>query len=178
MSARTPRRVDNPPPATEAETGIGHAPPIPLAPLRGWTARTVQEAELARLTRQYTPLAGTPRNALNLLVGLRTGSAVTFYEDDAEFSFTPPTLPVGWSTVQRILNLARSGLTTLGIHQPRPRQVAIALMGGTLASDTAPVELPGILRLYHAGMSWAHIAHLLAQVGNRQVSTTETAGTG
>lgn len=153
----------------------GHSPhgQVPLAPPPQWTARSTQEAELVRLTRQYTPLVGTARNALNLLAGLRTGSPVTLYDQDKEFSFTPPTTPIGWSTVQRILNLTHSGLTSLGVYQPQPKQVAIALMGGTLAVSGGLVKIPGVLRLHCAGVPWTRIAHAFAQIAGTAIPIPE-----
>jgi len=134
--------------------------------------RTTHEAELARLTRQYAPFAGSPRNALNLLVGLRTGSTITLQQDDGrEFSFTPPATPFGWSHIQRILNLARSGLASFDIDRPKPIHIAIALMGGTLLFSNASVELPGIVRLHRAGVPWTRIAHTFVRAANTSAPT-------
>ncbi|MDD5249909.1 MAG: hypothetical protein PHY45_13055 [Rhodocyclaceae bacterium] len=137
----------------------------PLAPIfaaGGGVLRTTHEAELVRLTRQYADFAGTTRNALNLLSGLRSGSAITLYGEEGELSFTPPTTPMGWSRVQRILNLARAGLTSMGIRTPQPAQIAAALMGGTLAIGSALVRFPGVLRLHSARIEWSRIAHAFA----------------
>lgn len=142
----------------------GAATPIPPSPFSS-TVRSVHEAELIRLTSQYAHFAGTARNALNLVAGLRSGSAITLYEQEYEYSFMPPTQAIGWGNVQRILNLARNGLAGLGIVQPSPPQIAVALMGGTLPIGEAIVRLPGILRLYCSGVAWTRIAFTFARPG-------------
>jgi hypothetical protein len=126
--------------------------------------RTTYEAELVRLARQYTAFAGSTRNALNLIGGLRNGSPVTLQGSEGEVSFTPPTAPMGWSRVQRILNLARAGLTSLGIESPQPAQIVAALMGGTLPTQHGAVGFPGVLRMHSARVDWMRIAHAFALV--------------
>lgn len=124
--------------------------------------RTTYEAELVRLARQYTLFAGSTRNALSLIAGLRNGSEVKLQGDAGESSFLPPSAPMGWSRVQRILNLARAGLTSLGIEHPQPAQIVAALMGGTLATDHGVVGFPGVLRMHGARVDWTRIAHAFA----------------
>jgi hypothetical protein len=148
-------------PAREAAAGADDA----LAPYYAAGAgvlRTTHEAELVRLARQYAGFAGSTRNAINLISGLRAGSAVTLEGEDGETSFTPPTTPMGWSRVQRIINLARAGLASLGIHAPRPQQIVVAMMGGTLVIGDALVQFPGVLRLHSARVDWTRIAHAFA----------------
>ena len=127
--------------------------------------RTTYEAELVRLARQYTVFAGSTRNALNLISGLRNNSEITLQDSEGEASFTPPTVPMGWSRVQRILNLARAGLTSLGIEHPQPSEIAAALMGGTLSTDHGLVGFPGVLRMYSERIDWTRIAHAFALAG-------------
>lgn len=145
------------------------ARPIPQAaqPIAtsGLPVRSVYEAELIRLTSQYAEFAGSARNALNLVAGLRTGCPITLYEQDWEYNFAPPPQVIGWGTVQRIINLARSGLAGLGIAQPSPGQIAVALMGGTLPIGEATVRLSGVLCLYQAGVAWTRIAFAFARPG-------------
>lgn len=121
--------------------------------------RTTYDAELVRLARQYTAFVGTTHNALNLLSGLRHGKPITLSGDDGEVSFTPSTAPMGWDRVQRILNVARAGLTSLGIHTPRPSQIEAALMGGSLPVGDQLVRFPGVLRLHSERIDWTRIAH-------------------
>ncbi|MGE5468322.1 MAG: hypothetical protein ACM3Y9_12935 [Ignavibacteria bacterium] len=124
--------------------------------------RTTYEAELVRLARQYTAFAGTTRNALNLIAGLRNGGGITLYGAAGDVSFSPPTAPMGWSRVQRILNLARAGLTSLGIDHPQPAQIEAALMGGSLPTEHGMVGFPGVLRMHSARVDWTRIAHAFA----------------
>jgi hypothetical protein len=124
--------------------------------------RTTYEAELVRLARQYAAFAGTTRNALNLIAGLRNGSTIVLNGGEGEVSFKPPTAPMGWSRVQRILNLARAGLTSLGIESPQPSQIMAALMGGTLRMGAGVVGFPGVLRMHSERIDWTRIAHAFA----------------
>jgi hypothetical protein len=124
--------------------------------------RTTYDAELVRLARQYTAFAGSTRNALSLISGLRNGGEIRLHGAEDEASFVPPTAPMGWSRVQRILNLARAGLTSLGIEQPQPSQIVAALMGGTLTTDHGMVGFPGVLRMHSARVDWTRIAHAFA----------------
>lgn len=124
--------------------------------------RTTYEAELVRLARQYTAFAGSTRNALSLISGLRNGNPVTLHGVDGDATFAPPTAPMGWSRVQRILNLARAGLTSLGIERPQPAQIVAALMGGTLRTEHGAVGFPGVLRMHSARVDWTRIAHAFA----------------
>lgn len=124
--------------------------------------RTTHDAELVRLARQYAAFAGSTRNALSLVGGLRHGSPVALHGEDGDVSFTPPTAPMGWSRVQRILNLARAGLTSLGIHAPQPSQIAAALVGGAIAAGEGAVHFPGVLKLHSERIDWTRIAHAFA----------------
>lgn len=124
--------------------------------------RTTYEAELVRLARQYAAFAGGTRNALNLISGLRNGSVVVLHGASGDVTLTPPATPMGWSRVQRILNLARAGLTSLGVEHPSPEQISAALMGGTLMIGPATVRFPGVLRMHSARIGWTRIAHAFA----------------
>ncbi|HEX8964462.1 MAG TPA: hypothetical protein VF801_15770 [Rhodocyclaceae bacterium] len=124
--------------------------------------RTTYEAELVRLARQYAAFAGSTRNALSLISGLRNASEVKLDGPAGGASFVPPTEPMGWSRVQRILNLARAGLTSLGIENPQPSHIAAALMGGTLETEHGTVGFPGVLRMHSARIDWTRIAHAFA----------------
>ncbi len=126
--------------------------------------RTTYDAELVRLARQYMAFAGSTRNALNLISGLRNATEVRLQAAEGEVAFTPPTVPMGWSRVQRILNLARAGLTSLGIDHPQPSQIVAALMGGTLANGHGVVAFPGVLRMHSERVDWTRIAHAFALV--------------
>ncbi|OHC64575.1 MAG: hypothetical protein A2045_06435 [Rhodocyclales bacterium GWA2_65_20] len=143
----------------------------------GGVLRTTHDAELVRLTRQYAAFAGTTRNALSLISGLRAGNTITLHAADEDASFTPPTAPMGWGRVQRILNLARAGLASLGIGAPLPLQMAAALMGGTIAVGDALVRLPGVLRMYSAGADWTDIAHAFALAASPTGQLHRRAGT-
>lgn len=114
--------------------------------------------ELLRLARQYSGFAGTPHNALSLIAGLRSGNAVTLDNEGETLHFNPPATRMGWEHVQKILSLAREGLSSIGIERPNPAQIVTALMGGTLSIGMAMVQLPGVLRLYCAGAAWSRIA--------------------
>jgi hypothetical protein len=93
---------------------------------------------------------------------LRNGSTIVLHGDEGEASFKPPTAPMGWSRVQRILNLARAGLTSLGIESPQPSQIMAALMGGTLTMEAGVVGFPGVLRMHSERVDWTRIAHAFA----------------
>ncbi|MDD5248899.1 MAG: hypothetical protein PHY45_07935 [Rhodocyclaceae bacterium] len=147
------------PPAWSADEAIA-----PFYAAGAGVLRTTYDAELVRLTRQYAGFAGSTRNALNLIAGLRGGNAITLRAEEAQEDvvFRPPTAPMGWSRVQRILNLARAGLASLDIEAPQPQQIAAALMGGTICVGAAAVVLPGVLSMHSAGIDWTRIAHAFA----------------
>lgn len=107
--------------------------------------------EAMRLVDRYTAFAGSLFNAVNLVIGLRTGRAIFLWQGDAGVRFGSPTGPLGWGSVQRAIDLARVALAGHGIVRPTPAEIERALIGTT--------ALPGVLRLRGEGVDWARIAY-------------------
>ncbi len=119
-----------------------------------------------RIIHDYTGFAGSRANASNLVIGLRRGTpiALTAASGDGQaaspVSFTPPNR-LSNSNVYITLALAQQRLANLGISQPTPEQIKVALIGGAVGAGEAEartMKLPGLLTLRSQGMSWADIA--------------------
>lgn len=142
-----------------------------------------------RIAVQFSSFAGSTDNADNLALGLWNGTPVTLSAGGASQSspvtFDPPTGHMGWGNVTRALTLAQRELAALGVTQPTPEQLKVALMGGTITtvngSTVQTVTLPGVLRLRSQGMGWGQIAHTIGvHPGNRgglSAGASSTVGT-
>lgn len=122
-----------------------------------------------RIASRFENLAGSPENAASLVAGLRSGSVITLGAADSAsgISFTPATAQMGYGNVTRALSLAQQQLAALGIAQPTPDQLRIALNGGTLtgvdsSGASSSVEMAGVLQMRSQGMGWGQIAHQLS----------------
>jgi hypothetical protein len=111
-------------------------------------AQTTAFQQLQGTSPQFSTFAGSDANLQSLVSGLGAGQAVTLVTQNADGSlqivtFTPPSgLGAG---VSRALEQARTNLIARGIAQPTGQQIAVALMGGTLATSAGAVQIPGVL---------------------------------
>jgi len=97
---------------------------------------------------QLLVFAGSDANLQALVNGLGQGQTVTLVTQTADglvqiVTFTPPSA-LG-PDVSRALEQARTNLIARGISQPTAQQIAVALMGGTIAAAAGPVQIPGVL---------------------------------
>jgi hypothetical protein len=97
---------------------------------------------------QLIVFAGSDANLQALVNGMSLGQTVTLVTPVAGglmqiVTFTPPSA-LGSDTA-RALEQARTNLISRGIPQPSSQQIAVALMGGTLATSAGPVQIPGVL---------------------------------
>jgi hypothetical protein len=111
-------------------------------------AQTTTFQQLQGTSPQFSTFAGSDANLQSLVNGLGAGQAVTLVTQNADGSlqivtFTPPS-GLG-SGVSRALEQARTNLIARGIAQPTGQQIAVALMGGTLATSAGAVPIPGVL---------------------------------
>ena len=111
-------------------------------------AQTTAFQQLQGTSPQFSTFAGSDANLQSLVSGLGAGQAVTLVTQNADGSlqivtFTPPS-GLG-SGVSRALEQARTNLISRGIAQPTGQQIAVALMGGTLATSAGAVQIPGVL---------------------------------
>jgi hypothetical protein len=111
-------------------------------------AQTTALQQLQGTSPQFSTFAGSDANLQSLVNGLGAGQAVTLVTQNADgtlqiVTFIPPS-GLG-SGVSRVLEQARSNLIARGIAQPTGQQIAVALMGGTLATSAGAVQIPGVL---------------------------------
>ena len=131
------------------------------------TSKGNQNVE-TRISSDFNPFAGSAANSSSLVSGLRNGSAITLTSTDAkgvvtQNTFSPSTGKMGYGNVFISLGLAQQNLTNLGITQPTPEQIQVALNGGsftTIGADGKPVttNMTGVLELRSQGMGWGQIA--------------------
>lgn len=122
----------------------------------------------ARLTAEYTELAGSMENSRSLVNGLQSGREVNLIASAGllsvitpSASFTPATGKLGLGEVNIALSLAKAALAQQGITHPTPSQMAAALNGGTFATTGDPVTMVGVLSQRKAGQGWGQIAHAM-----------------
>ncbi len=112
-----------------------------------------------KIAADFQTFAGSPRNANELVNGLRNSSQITLTQRGyAPATFTPPTRPMGYGNVSTALALAQHQLALQGITQPTPEQLKIALNGGTIAANGRVVTYTGVLQMRADGMGWGEIA--------------------
>jgi hypothetical protein len=59
--------------------------------------------------------------------------------------FVAPSGPMPQAKAARMIDLAQKDLTARGIDKPTALQIAVTLLGGTLAMPNGVVEVPGLL---------------------------------
>src|SRR5882672_5291479 len=105
--------------------------------------------EIQATSPQLVVFAGSDANLQSLANGLSLGQTVTLVTPGADgllqiVTFTPPSaLGTG---VASALEQARTSLIARGIAQPTAQQIAVALMGGTIATSAGQaVAMTGVL---------------------------------
>lgn len=117
---------------------------------------------------QFEPLAGSARNARSLIEGLHRGALISLIASNParHVEFTPPTRPMGYGNVIKVLTVAKQELAARGIARPSPEDLHAVLMGGSFVAGRGAarriVRTPGVLPLRSAHMGWGRIAHELA----------------
>lgn len=174
------------PAAPAQSTGTGSTAPATTTTSPTKPATATQPT--AKLTSEFSALAGSTDNAQSLIQGLRTGSAITLTTPPPPGSttipptsttFTPPTKPMGYGNIKIALSLARTELAGQGITNPTPEQLQGALMG-TQATPTQS-GTQGILQMRASGMGWGQIANSMgvklgAVMSGKQVMPATASG--
>lgn len=135
-----------------------------------------------KLEAQYAVLAGSERNAESLIAGLRDGKQVLLLAtpestnpDAASVTFQPATGKLGYGNINVALSLVQADLAKQGITAPTPEQLAAALNGGTVVTDTgATVTFAGALAQRQSGMGWGAIANAMGVKLGAVVSASKT----
>jgi hypothetical protein len=130
-----------------------------------------------KLGVQYSTLAGSSKNALSLVAGLRDGSAITLTGSSAAVpsaSFTPATGKLGYGNVNIALALAKADLEKQGISNPTPSQLAAALNGGMISTSNGAVSMAGVLSQRASGLGWGQIANSMGTKIGALVSDSKT----
>lgn len=117
-----------------------------------------------RIADEFQSLAGSPRNAQNLVVGMRHAQSVAL-ADVARGNathFKPTARPMSFADIHIALTLAQAQLKSQRIDAPTPAQIKASLAGGQLPSPSgAMVDVIGILPMHSSGMNWDQIAQAL-----------------
>ena len=121
----------------------------------------------SHIASQFELLSGSRQNAQSLITGLRYSSKVRLAASEqnnapGSLMFTPPTRPMGYSEISRVLSLAQAQLANRGVTSPTPEQLQIALMGGSFVSGEKTIGTTGVLPLRSQGMGWGQIAQALS----------------
>lgn len=127
-----------------------------------------------KLVAEYRTWAGSRENAQALVLGLRSGTAVSLGTGASTTTFTPATTKLGAGGVNIALSLAKAALAKQGITNPTPAQIAAALNGGTVITATGPHSMPGVLTQRQSGMGWGQIAHTMGVKLGSIVSASKT----
>lgn len=107
------------------------------------------------LSSEFAGFLGGTEQTRVVVDGLRQGAAFTYvYPDTPDAIIDPPTGTMGYGNVRIALRLAQGELSTFGIVQPTPDELAAILLGGEI--DGTPVD--GVLALRAEGMGWGEIA--------------------
>lgn len=149
--------------------------PVPVA-----TTTSSRPAE--KLEAQYAVLAGSERNAESLIAGLRDGKQVLLLAtpgstnpDAASVTFQPATGKLGYGNINIALSLAQADLAKAGITAPTPEQLAAALNGGAVLTDSGEtVTFAGILAQRQSGMGWGAVANAMGVKLGAVVSASKT----
>lgn len=164
---------------TTAGTTAGAAPATSTTSAAGPSTKG-ESTYLARVASRYQTLSSRT-NLESLVHGLRTGTTITLTgpSGTTAASFTPPTRPMGYGNITRVMTLASRQLAAAGITNPTPQQLQTALMGGTLTTSQGTATFDGVLQLRSQGMGWGEIAHTLGVrpgEGTHRAGTTAAAG--
>lgn len=146
------------------------------------TATTASSRPAAKLQAQYVVLAGSERNAESLITGLRDGKQVLLLAtpdstnpDAASVTFLPATGRLGYGNINVALSLVQADLAKAGITAPTPEQLAAALNGGTIVTETGlTVSFAGVLAQRQSGMGWGAIANAMGVKLGAVVSASKT----
>ena len=92
----------------------------------------------------------TPVTQQTLITGLNTGKPVTITTPLASgylqtVSFVPSSGPMPQAQAAQYIQRAQRDLAARGIDKPTALQIAVTLMGGTLATPDGDVQVPGLL---------------------------------
>jgi hypothetical protein len=92
----------------------------------------------------------TPVTQQTLINGLNTGKPVTITTPLASgylqtVSFVPSSGPMPQAQAAQYIQRAQRDLAARGIDKPTALQIAVTLMGGTLATPDGEVQVPGLL---------------------------------
>ena len=92
----------------------------------------------------------TPVTQQTLINGLNTGKPVTITTPLASgylqtVSFVPSSGPMPQAQAAQYIQKAQRDLAARGIDKPTALQIAVTLMGGTLATPDGDVQVPGLL---------------------------------
>ncbi|AYH45481.1 hypothetical protein [Azoarcus sp. DN11] len=127
------------------------------------TASAAPTRAAESMAKDFSPLVGSQTDALALIQGLHTGTAVvlqpgsTATPESRPVTVTP-TAPMGYGNVFITLALAQASLTQAGITKPTSAELAAALTGGTIVVNGQATNFQGILTMRAAGMGWGKIA--------------------
>ena len=121
---------------------------VSLAFLSFHAVAQVDARQIQTTSPQLVAFAGSDANLQALVNGLSLGQPVTIVTQGGGgllqiVTFTPPGA-LGANTAQA-LESARTNLIARGIAQPSAQQIAVALMGGPLATSAGVLQVPGVL---------------------------------
>lgn len=132
-----------------------------------------------KLAGEFEALAGSLKNAQNLVVGLRNAKPVKMTAPapaQLEVSFTPPTQPMSFSDIHTALSLAQAQLRSKHIDNPTPAHLKAALAGGELPNANGDMtRVIGILPLHRRGMDWEQIARVLRVAAPKRMAVIQAA---
>lgn len=117
-----------------------------------------------RIADEFRGLAGSPRNAQNLVVGMRNAKPVALAGNARgnEMRFKPTRKPMSFTDIHTALSLVQAQLKSQRIDSPTPAQLRASLAGGKLPDANGDIrDVIGILPMRHGGMSWEQIAQAL-----------------
>jgi len=124
------------------------------------TASSAPTRAAENMSQDFSTLVGSESDALTLIEGLHSGTAVTLASETpaTEPVTITPSGPMGYGNVFITLALAQASLTQAGITDPTSAELAIALSGGTILINGQETNFQGILTMRAAGMGWGQIA--------------------
>lgn len=129
-----------------------------------------------RIADEFQGLAGSPRNAQNLVVGMRNAKLVAL-SDSARGTahFKPTARPMSFADIHTALSLAQAQLKSQRIDSPTPAQLKASLAGGRLTNASGEMQdVVGILPMHKRGMNWAQIAQALGLAPPRRPSVSDS----
>ena len=144
------------------------------------TGGVLASQQVSQLAPQLVAFAGSQVNFDNLVNGLALGSPVTLVTvlpagQTQTVTFTPQGTMTS-TQIAQTLELARQSLISRGIAAPTAQQVAVALAGGALPTQTGTVQVSGTLPAANLPATTAAAGGTGADRG--AVSTTTTPAVG